>query len=678
MTQPSLPDDPMRSTGRSREVDGSTRRIAVFIVSGMVGLTLIILFLLTPSSPERGPVAVAPPASVAATDTPLVGAMAPLEGAVTVVGGRFDQGADRSIRNATAQKNQSKLFFADGQWWGVLHEPVSREAHIQRLDWATQRWHDTGLVVDERPYARADALFADGTLYVATAGTSVDSPTHAVRVVVFDLDPATDRWTIRPDYPVTISDVGVEAAMIDRGADGTLWVAYIRAGELQVAHTLKEEHGWTPPYRPNVSGTEVATDQVGIIHVGHEIVLLWSNQEDEAIYAASHRDGDPDDTWVDESRIVGGFRAADDHVNVKVLPDGRVFAVVKTSMDTVPGNQPGWDQVLLLDRVDGEWSSQQFSQIRDKHTRPIILLDTEHEVALVFATAPVGGGSIYMKRGPFDDLRFPVGRGVPVLDTPVAAKINNATSTKQAVDASTGLVVLASDDSVGRYVHLAASLGGPLPGTPAGPPPDGPVPPPAGDAVVIVDEPNDAYAAGTPVQPIWRMSPTRQDGTVTYEPRSAGDMAIQLRTTGPGELRPCHELGPTSTGRITMAADVRLDREGPADTILLMGRGEGQEIGSLRVDPQRRVRVSFAGDRETTDLRLQRGAWFRAELDFDLAGRTFDARLLDAKGRTLLDRSGLGWRADTARVIDGLCVAASVGRSGLGLALDGVRVTRTP
>jgi len=44
----------------------------------------------------------------------------------------------------------------------------------------------------------------------------------------------------------------------------------------------------------------------------------------------------------------------------------------------------------------------------------------------------------------------------------------------------------------------------------------------------------------------------------------------------------------------------------------------------------------------------------------------------------LLERSGLAWRADTARQIDGLCVASSFGRSGLGMAVDTVRVTRTP
>jgi hypothetical protein len=45
---------------------------------------------------------------------------------------------------------------------------------------------------------------------------------------------------------------------------------------------------------------------------------------------------------------------------------------------------------------------------------------------------------------------FPAGRGTPVID---AADVNNATSTKQSVDGSTGLVVQASADATDLYWH---------------------------------------------------------------------------------------------------------------------------------------------------------------------------------------------------------------------------------
>lgn len=648
------------------------------IAIGLIGGALIVGFLMTPTAPPFG--ASAGPGTarpVEPTALPSVNPLTPLVDSLTVVDGRFDDQAKRTVQAPTRDKNQSKLFFADGSWWGVLQEPTSREARIQRLDWATQRWHDTGVVVDERPFARADVLYADETLYVASAGASVSSA-HAVRVSVFDYDRTTGRWSLRSDYPVTINSSGVESSLIERADNGQLWVAYIQAGTLLVAHSTDGDRRWVAPYRPVLAGTEVATDQVGLAAVGGEVVLLWSNQNDEAIYATAHRDGRPDDDWAPSTTILQGLRLADNHVNIKALPDGRVFAAVKTSLDTVPSNQPGWDQVLLLVRKDGRWSSQQVGQIRDKHTRPIVVLDTANGQALVFATAPTGGGTIVMKRAPFDDLRFPAGRGPTVISTTADAKINDATSTKQPVDASTGLVVLASDDSTGRYVHFAASLGGPAPGAPAeGAPPDGPEPAPD-EPVVLVDERAEFQVVGETVQPLWRMAPTRSDGTVTYVRRDGDDLAVRLRTTGNGELRACRAFGASRSGRLRMSMDVRLDRQGSGATTLLMARGAGQELAGFRVDDKLRVRISKAGDRETTDLRLVPGRWYRVELDLDVAAQTFIARLLDDGGRTLLERTGQPWRAPEVSVVDGLCVAASTGARGLGMSFDDVLVARIP
>lgn len=654
------------------------RRAGAILGIGLIGGALIVVFLMTPPTPRRGvSEGTGTPRPVIATAPPAVDPLAPLVDAVTVVDGRFDDQARRTVQSPTRDKNQSKLFFADGSWWGVLQEPTSREARIQRLDWATQRWRDTGVVVDERPFARADVLFADDTLYVASAGSS-DSPAHAVRISVFSYERATGRWSLRPDFPVTINSRGVEASLIERATDGQLWVTYIQAGRLLVTHSTDDDRRWVAPYRPIVTGAEVATDQVGMASARGEVVLLWSNQNDEAIYATTHVDGRPDDDWAPPTTILQGLRLADNHVNIKALPDGRLFAVIKTSLDTVPSNQPGWDQVLLLVRQDNRWSSQQVGQIRDKHTRPVVLLDTADDQALVFATAPTGGGTIVMKRAPFDGLRFPAGRGPEVIATTPDARINDATTTKQSVDASTGLVVLASDDSTGRYVHLAASLGGPAPGVRAqGTPPDGPEPAPD-DPVVLVDERADFQAVGETLQPLWRMAPTRSDGTVVYVRRDGDDLAVRLRTAGNGELRSCRAFGASRSGRLQMSMDVRLDRQGAGDTMLLMARGAGQELGGFRVDDQLRVRISRADKRETTDVRIVPGRWYRVELDLDVASQTFLARLRDDGGQTLLARNGQPWRTPEVSVVDGLCVAASTGASGLGMSFDDVQVTRIP
>ena len=652
---------------------------------GMAGLSvlsvvLIVAFLSTPTPGIPGPSASAtvPTPQVLPTPRPTERALAPLDDPVVVVDGRYDANAPRTVRSPSRHKNQSKLFFVDGSWWGILQEPVSREAHIQRLDWATQRWHDTGVVVDDRPFARADALVHDDTLYVASAGGS-DSPEHAVRVSSFHYDRAAKRWSLSPDFPVTVTDSGVESSLIERASNGRLWVAFVQAGRLLVSHSTDDDHRWVEPFRPVVTGSDVATDQVGMAAVGNEVILLWSNQKDQAVYATSHDVGRPDAEWAPPTTVLRGLRLADNHVNMKALPDGRLFAAVKTSLDTVPNNQPGWDQILLLVRDhDGGWSSHQVSQIRDKQTRPIVVLDTSHGEILVFATAPTSGGAIYMKHTPMGKHAFTTGRGSEVIATTSSARINDSTSTKQAVDASTGLVVLATDKSTGRYVHLAASLGGPAPGRPAqGAPPDGPEPAPS-EPVTLVDEPMDVQQLGATLDPLWRSSPSRSGGTARYVRREGSDLAARLLTTGTGELRPCRSLGATNAGHLLMGLDVRIDKQGATDSIMLMARGDGSELAAIRVDEQLRVRISEADARPTTNARLVPGRWYRAELDLDVAARTFTARLLDAQGKVILRRSDRPWRTPSASAVDGLCLAASTGRGGLGLSFDDVTVVRSP
>jgi hypothetical protein len=652
------------------------RRVASVLAVSFTGAVLIVALLLTPSAGEVGPRASSAPVRTFLSQASPRHPMAPLEDPVTVVDAPFDTSPERVIRGASRHKNQSKLFFADGSWWGVLIEPRSRETRIMRLDWTTQRWHDTGVVVDERSVSRADVLFFDDTLYVASAGGS-ESPAHAVQVSVFDYEPASDRWSIRPDFPVTLTRTGVESSIIERADDGTLWVTFIEAGNLLVTHSVGDLHHWVAPFRPVVAGTDVATDQVGMVAVGGEVLLLWSNQNDDAVYATVHRDGRPDDDWAASTTLLQGLRLADNHVNIKALSDGRVFAAIKTSLDAVPDNQPGWDQVLLLSRKDGIWSSRQFGQIRDRHTRPIVLLDTTHEDALVFATTPFSGGAIVMKSAPFAELRFPAGRGVDVIATTPEAKLNDATSTKQALNATTGLVVLASDDSTGRYAHVAASLGGPAPGVPTGALPRGPEPAPA-QPVVLLDETSDIQAVDERVQPLWETPIGRDDGTATYVKRATGDVAIRLRTTGDGELRPCRSIGTALAGHVAMGIDVRLDRQGPSDTILLMARGGGEELASLRVDEAGFVRISKANDREKTNVRIVRGRWYRVEMDLDIVRRMFRVRLLDGAGKELLDRPRQRWRSLAAQTVENLCVASSNGATGLGITFDSIRVTRTP
>ena len=97
----------------------------------------------------------------------------------------------------------------------------------------------------------------------------------------------------------------------------------------------------------------------------------------------------------------------------------------------------------------------------DKLTRPQLALDsTNRRLYVLMATE--SGGSVYYKTAPLGSLSFPVGKGDTFITYP-GASINDASTAKHAVNATTGLVVLASDDDAQRYYHGELALDSPPP-----------------------------------------------------------------------------------------------------------------------------------------------------------------------------------------------------------------------
>ena len=153
-------------------------------------------------------------------------------------------------------------------------------------------------------------------------------------------------------------------------------------------------------------------------------------------------------------------------MDLKTDSSGRVFAVAKTSNGS--SSQPL--EQLLVRQPGGTWSAHTVSTVADSPTRAILTLDESAGELHVFETGPhngVGsgqsGGDIYEKTSPISPISFPTGNGTPVIRDTASSGLNNATSTKQNVNVTTGIVVLAYDDDTDFYWHHHESFGPPPP-----------------------------------------------------------------------------------------------------------------------------------------------------------------------------------------------------------------------
>ena len=372
----------------------------------------------------------------------------------------------------SGSKPESKLWWNDGSWWADMWSTPASSFHIFRLDLATQHWSDTGVRIDDRPGTRADALW-DGThLYVAshvfsTCGCSTSSFGHPSRLYRYSYNAAQKTYSLDTGFPVAINDTSTETLVIDKDSTGKLWATWTQDSQVYVNRTIGSDAAWgTPLVLPVTGATGLNTDDISslVAFGGNKIGVMWSDQPVSAMYFAVHVDGDPDTTWGASRNAVPGPNYADDHINLKSLQadgSGRVFAAVKTSLNDVPSPNPNAPLILLLvrDPATGDWSNYVFGRVGDDHTRPIVMLDQQNNVIHMFATAGTFGGTIYEKTSPLNAISFATGLGTPLVRDGASANMNNATSTKQNVNSTTGLVVLATNATTGYYWHNYEALG---------------------------------------------------------------------------------------------------------------------------------------------------------------------------------------------------------------------------
>jgi hypothetical protein len=363
----------------------------------------------------------------------------------------------------TASKTQSKVWFNDGAWWGVLFESSSEEYRIYRYDRAREAWSDTGTLVDGRNASRADVLWEGPHLYVVSAGQQAGLEKDSARFLRYTYDPSTQRYTLDEGYPVTIGEGGSEAVSIARDTTGKLWATYAQGDDLlrvYVTHTVGgDDSKWVEPFVPPLEGTTVDADDVSaIVAFGSQIGLMWGSQYDEGGQAgyhfATHEDGAPDDEWRSDNPVLKSSMS-NDHINLKADSEGRVFAVTKTRRDRIDRDLSAPYIVLWVRDQDGTWTDHTFGTVGDSHTRSFPLIDEASRDLYVFASSPTCfGGKVYYKRTDLDDISFEEGKGTLFMQAADGTAIGDATSTKQNLDEVEGAMVVASSPTGDYYYNL--------------------------------------------------------------------------------------------------------------------------------------------------------------------------------------------------------------------------------
>jgi hypothetical protein len=188
----------------------------------------------------------------------------------------------------TGEKPESKLWFNDGVWWGILWSPSGKANRIHRLDRVAQSWVDTGTVVDTRLNSRADVAW-DGThLYVAShvfladaggVSTAVDS--ERGKLYRFSYVAVSQSYTLDPGFPVNVNAAITETLVLAKDSTGRLWVTFIESNQVKANYSDDDGLHWATPFPlPGANASTLSKDDVAtIIAYGNGYVgILWSHQ----------------------------------------------------------------------------------------------------------------------------------------------------------------------------------------------------------------------------------------------------------------------------------------------------------------------------------------------------------------------------------------------------------------
>jgi len=636
--------------------------ITLAIIAGVM-LTVVIVQQTRTLGPPAGlpptPSPSLPEASEADGGPPLADLVSP-----TYTGPAYDPAVARS---PTRDKPQSKLWFHDGLWWGSLFDDEQDAFTIWWLDTDGDVWVNTHTIVDDRHFARQDVLWDGAHLVTISHGTDQASARHAIHARQFSYNTEARSWNPSANFPVTVTAAGVEAASLARDGAGHLWAGFIVDERVAVVTAGDGDLEWTAPISIDEPTAVVEVDQAAIVTVGDDIGVIWSNQLRDGVFFALHETGQPPDAWRPAEIALGGVDAADDHISVRSLdgPGGPwVYAAVKTSLDEADNRNQLSPQVLLLARSpEGIWSQHTFGRVEDRHTRPILVLDEERREAWVFATSPFDGGMIYMKRSPLDRIGFPVGKGLPVITADGAPKINNATATHQSVGTQSGLVVLAADDTIGRYLFAEF---GELPGV-------GDPAPAVARQRHLLNLTFDGLAPGLDL--------ATQGFAVT--PPGVAQLAIadvegswvaRLVSSNGEPARLCRSVPAIDSGTMSSSALVRIEHAPAGDAPVMAIRAGGQEISGLRALDIGRWAYRVGPDREVTGVTWAPGTWYRITIAADIASRRYSVEISEPDGEVLLSLGNQPWLAEVS-VVDEICIAAPRGTGSGALLVDELVIT---
>lgn len=336
----------------------------------------------------------------------------------------------------TADKPQSKIWYADGSWWALL----PRQA-------GPSLWQRTATGWKEQTEVHAALLGIPARADVWTDADGATAVSVADRLMkVFRLHPAASpgrtRVEILATLPAPASD-SIETATIARDATGHWWVAATVQAKVYAWHSA-DALAWD---QPEVLGRGLDPDDIcTVTPIPGGVAVIWSNQKKDEVMMRRHRDARAPVDWDAAEAIARGHKTADDHLHTALAADGTLWVATKNSVDEA--GQPQF--VLRVRSPEGHWRNFPYARLlKDEEvSRPIVALDPTGRYLLAghsVSDAPFHSRIVFGRVDIAHPAIVPGLRAVIEPDPVLRTRVNDPTGPKRPFPADAAWLVLASD-----------------------------------------------------------------------------------------------------------------------------------------------------------------------------------------------------------------------------------------
>ncbi len=283
------------------------------------------------------------------------------------------------ISTPTADKPQSKLWYMDSSWWAVLPDS-SGPTLWQRTNSGWKEHNKVSNRLKGIP-GRADVWYENRT---ATAVSVSDTSLSTSSLCIFRIK-SRDSSDVNLQAKVLArlnlpqkKNPDIETATITKDAEGEWWVAADVGGKSIYVWASKDAVHWSSAM---LVGRNINPDDISCITaLKNSVIVIWSNQNDQAVYSREHINGQPVDSWSIIHTVGTGGNTADDHINTALSADGTLLFATKNSVDET--NLP---QLVLRVRKPGEkWNNYPYLVRRpgEVPSRPIVITTSDPDLVL--------------------------------------------------------------------------------------------------------------------------------------------------------------------------------------------------------------------------------------------------------------------------------------------------------